>query len=166
MPALNESPIASKTLPLEYRDSVMSLNSQRTRKAVWHRTALMMAAWVEIIVGASFLLVPNAQSQLVFGAIPEEVGVYFARLAGIGLICLGIACLPPNLAGTSRLAVRALLIFNIGATILFAWIGVATTFRGVVLWPVVILHAVIAIALALSLKKESWCLILPIAEVV
>ena len=51
---------------------------------------------------------------------------------------------------------RSLLLFNIGATIFFAWIALATTFRGVGLWPVVILHAVIAIALALSFRHEGY----------
>jgi hypothetical protein len=48
------------------------------------------------------------------------------------------------------------LVFNIGATIFFAWVGVATTFRGVLLWPVVVLHAVITILLALSLRDEGF----------
>jgi len=77
-----------------------------------------------------------------------------SRFTGIALIGLGIACLPSNLTGIHRNAVRALLIFNIGATIFFAWVAVATTFRGVVLWPVVIVHAVLTIALALSLRHD------------
>jgi hypothetical protein len=113
----------------------------------------MIAALVEIVVGISFVLATNTQSQLVFGEVPNGPGILFARLAGIGLIGLGIACLPSNVAETQRNAVRSLFIFNIAATILFAWIGLATTFRGVVLWPVVILHAVLALALAPSLKR-------------
>jgi len=94
-------------------------------------------------------------SQFLFGVTPEGIGVLFARFVGIALIGLGIACLPSNLAGTRR-GVRGLLVFNIGATIFFAWVAVATTFRGVILWPVVILHAVISIALALSLRHEDF----------
>ena len=118
----------------------------------WHRTTVLLAAWVEIIVGASFVLASSGQSQFVFGATTEGTGSLFARLAGIGLIGLGLSCLPSNVAGTQRIAVRGLFIFNVLATIFFAWVGVATTFRGVVLWPVVILHAVLAIVLALVLR--------------
>ncbi len=46
-----------------------------------------------------------------------------------------------------RGALRGLFVFNLGATIFFAWVAAATAFRGFVLWPVVILHAVITIAL-------------------
>lgn len=134
----------TKQSTFAYRGST-TLISGVSGGTTWHRTAVILAAWVEILVGASFVLVPNGQSQLVFGAALEGAGIHFARLAGIGLIGLGIA----SLGGTRESAARALLIFNIAATILFAWIGVATTFRGVVLWPVVILHAVLAIVLAL-----------------
>src|SRR5262245_10890608 len=125
-------------------------------KAAWHRTAVIMAAWLEIIVGASLLLAPNVLSQFLFGAAPEGVGVPFARFAGIALLGLGISSMPSNLAGTRQYAVRGLLVFNIGVTIFLAWVAVATTFRGVILWPVVILHAVISIALALSLRHEDF----------
>ena len=140
MAALNQSTITTNALP-----------------ASWNQTAVRMAAWIEIIVGASFILALNTQSQLIFGTTTEGSGVHFAQLAGIALIALGIACLPSNHAATRRVAVRTLLIYNIAAAIFFAWIGFATTLRGVVLWPVVILHTVLAIVLALSLRKEgSW----------
>lgn len=134
MAALNQSTITTNALP-----------------ASWNQTAVRLAAWIEIIVGASFILALNAQSRLIFGTTTEGSGVHFAQLAGIALISLGIACLPSNHAGTRRVAGRTLLVYNIAATIFFAWIGVATTFRGIVLWPVVILHAVLAIVLGMSL---------------
>jgi hypothetical protein len=155
MANLNQSTVSPKAFPPQPGDSGMSLSSHQKRKAAWHRTAVMLAAWVEIIVGASFLLALNAQSQLIFGATPEGIGDTWARFAGIALIGLGIACLPSNLAGT-RQGVRGLLVFNIGATIFFAWVALATMFQGVILWPVVILHAVISIALALSLRHGDF----------
>lgn len=117
--------------------------------------SIRIAAWFEIIVGASFIFILNGQSQFIFGAATDGAGVHFARLAGIALISIGIACMPSKIAGTNKTAVRGLLIFNIGVTILFAWVALTTAFRGVILWPVVIVHAVIAIALALSLGSEA-----------
>lgn len=135
-------------------DAVVSMSSHHSRKAAWPRTVVMIAAWIEIFVGVSFLLALNAQSQLIFGVTTEGSGVHFAQLAGIALISLGIACMPSNHAGTRQIAARSLLVYNIAATIFFAWIALATTLRGVVLWPVVILHTVLSIMLALSLRKE------------
>ena len=155
MANLNQSTVSPQAFPSRPGDSGLSLSSQQSRKATWHRTAIKLAAWVEIIVGVSFLFVPNTQSQLIFGATPEGIGDTWARFAGIALIGLGLASLPSNLAGIRQGAVRGLLVFNIGATIFFAWVAVATTFQGVLLWPVVILHAVISVALALSLRHEE-----------
>lgn len=155
MTNLNQSTVSQKAVPPQSGDSGISSSSDQSKKAAWYRTAVMLAAWVEIIVGASFLLVPNAQSQMIFGATPEGIGETWTRFAGIALIGLGIACLPSNLAGT-RQGVRGLLVFNIEATIFFAWVAVATTFQGVILWPVVILHAVITIVLALSLRNQGF----------
>jgi hypothetical protein len=156
MANLNQSTVSAKAFRPQASDSALSVSSHQRRKAVWPRTALMMAAWFEILVGASFILVLDGQSQFLFGTTPEGVGVYFGRFAGIALIGLGLACIPANLEGTHRRAVQGLLIFNIGVTIFFAWIAVATTFRGVILWPVVIMHAVISIALALSLRHKGF----------
>jgi hypothetical protein len=48
------------------------------------------------------------------------------------------------------------LLINNVVTVFFAWVAVGTAFRGVMLWPVVILHAVITIALALLLRHEAF----------
>ena len=59
---MNQSTVSSKAFPLQPRDdSVMSVSALPKRKAAWHRTAVMMAALFEIIVGASFLFALNAQ---------------------------------------------------------------------------------------------------------
>jgi hypothetical protein len=111
------------------------------------KSVVMAAAWLEIVVGAVFLMVPDFPCRLLFAATPEGVGIVLARFAGVGLFALGISCLPSTVTGPRRSAVFGLFIFNLGVAILFAWVGVATAFRGVALWPVVVLHAVIATAL-------------------
>jgi len=105
------------------------------------------AAWLEIIVGALFLTVPDLLCLLLFGAKPEAVGMPLGRFAGIALLALGIACLPSRDAASPRNAVRGLFAFNGGVAVLFAWVGVASALRGFLLWPAVILHTIIAGAL-------------------
>ena len=105
------------------------------------------AAWLEIIVGALFITVPDVLCLLLFGAKPEAIGMPLGRFAGIALVALGIACLPSRDAGSRRNVVMDLFAFNAGVAILFAWVGVATALHGFLLWPVVILHTIIAAAL-------------------
>jgi hypothetical protein len=63
----------------------------------------MFAAWIEIVVGASFLVALNGQTQGLFGATPDGACIPIARFAGIAPIGLGIACLPSNGAGSASL---------------------------------------------------------------
>lgn len=108
---------------------------------------VLAAAWLETVVGIGFVVIPDFPCRLLFASTPEGLAIPLARFAGVALLGLGIACLPSKLAGSHRGAVLGLLVFNLGTTIFFAWLAIATSFRGPVLWPVVILHAVIAAAL-------------------
>jgi hypothetical protein len=105
------------------------------------------AAWLEIIVGALFLTVPDLVCLLLFGARLEAVGMPLGRFAGVALLALGIACLPSRDAASPRNAVVGLFAFNGGVAILFAWVGVTSALHGLLLWPAVILHTIIAGAL-------------------
>jgi hypothetical protein len=58
------------------------------------RYAVKAAAWLEILVGAIFVTVPDIPCVLVFGAKPESIGRLLANWVGVALIALGIACLP------------------------------------------------------------------------
>jgi len=111
------------------------------------RFVVMTAAWLEIVAGATILTVPGVASRLLFAAQPGSVGITLGRCAGVGILSLGIACLPSKAIESRRGAVFGLLVYNVGVTILFAWAGVATTLSGVLLWPAAVLHAFIAAAL-------------------
>ena len=111
------------------------------------RYIVKAAAWLEIVVGAIFIIVPNIPCALLFGANPNNLGTPLARWVGVSLFALGIACLPSKAGESHRRAVLALFVFNAGVTILFAWVGAVVTVHGFLLWPAVILHAVIAAAL-------------------
>ena len=120
------------------------------------RFVVVAAAWLEIVVGASFVAVPDLLCVLLFAAKPEGIALPLARFAGLGLLALGIACLPSTATGSSR-GVVGLFVFNVGVTILLAWVGVEMTIHGFLLWPVAILHGVIATALLQQLlTTKGW----------
>ncbi len=106
------------------------------------------AAWLEIVVGFSLMAMPDVPCRLLFAAKLEGIAIPVARYAGVALLGLGIACMPAKLTEPRGSAVLGLLVFNVGATVFFAWVGVATMFRGILLWPVLGLHTVIATCLA------------------
>jgi hypothetical protein len=105
------------------------------------------AAWLEIAVGVTLSVAPNFLCVLLFATTPEGAGMPIARLAGVALLALGISCLPSVQTAPRGKSVLGLLVYNVGAAILFAWVGAATAQHGFLLWPAAILHAGIAAAL-------------------
>jgi hypothetical protein len=112
-----------------------------------NRNVVKIAAWLEIVVGTIFIAAPDPLCLLVFDAKPEGIGRPLARWVGVVLLGLGIACLPSRTGEAHRTAVLGLFVFNLGLAILLAWVGAVSAIHGFALWPVVILHSVIAVAL-------------------
>lgn len=109
-----------------------------------NRTVILIAAVGEIATGAALLLAPSLVGQLLFGEELDGIAVVVARVTGIALVALGIACWP----GTPLLA---MLIYSAVITSYLGWIGLAGSAHGVLLWPVVLLHAILT-----GLLARSW----------
>ena len=72
-----------------------------------------------------------------------------ARVAGIALIGLSVACLPGR-AVVGMLTYGALVMLYLG------YLGLAGGFTGILLWPAVVLHAVLTVLLArLWFKRQE-----------
>ena len=121
------------------------------------RYVVITAAWLEIIVGAIFVVVPDIPCILLFDARPESMARPLARWIGISLLALGIACLPRERMEPHRRAGFGLFVYNAGLAILLACFGAIMPSHGFLLWPVVILHAVIAaMLLPLVFGPRGW----------
>jgi hypothetical protein len=108
---------------------------------------LVLAAAGEASLGVALLFVPSMVGQMLLGAELTGVAVNVARVAGIALIGLGIACWPgPSLVG--------MLTYSAAVGLYLAFVGIAGGPTGVLLWPAVILHAILTLLLALALKVE------------
>ena len=106
------------------------------------KKALIFAAVAEAATGVALLIVPSLVGQLLLGEALTGVAIPVARVAGIALIGLGVACWPgPPLVG--------MLIYSATVTFYLAYLGLAGGLAGVLLWPAVILHLVLT-ALLLS----------------
>jgi len=107
---------------------------------------LVLAAVGEVVTGVALLLVPSLVGQLLLGAELTGVAVTVARVAGIALIGLGVACWP----GTPLLG---MLIYSAAVTLYLAYLGIAGGLTGILLWPAVILHAILTALLARAMAK-------------
>jgi len=98
------------------------------------KKVLVFAAVSEAATGLALLIVPSLVGQLLLGAELTGVAVTVARVAGIALIALGIACWP----GTPLVG---MLTYSAAATLYLAYIGF--TGGGLLLWPAVVLHVIL-----------------------
>jgi hypothetical protein len=103
------------------------------------KQALIFAAVAEAATGLALLIVPSLVGQLLLGEELTGVAVPVARVAGMGLVGLGISSWPgPPLVG--------MLTYSTAVTLYLAYLGFAGL-TGVLLWPAVALHAILSILL-------------------
>jgi hypothetical protein len=98
---------------------------------------LILAAISETATGVALLIVPALVAQLLFAAELAGIAITIARVAGIALIGLGVACWP----GPPRIG---LMTYSAVAARYLAYVGVAGGPAGILLWPAVVLHLIVA----------------------
>jgi len=106
------------------------------------KKVLTVAAVVEVATGMALLIVPSLVGRLLFGAEFTGVANPAARVTGIALLALGVGCWPGSTALCGMLTYGAL------ATLYLAYLGVTGEWVGPLLWPAVLLHAILTALLA------------------
>ncbi len=97
---------------------------------------LVLAACAEVLTGLAFLIVPSRVGLLLFGEELDGIATPIARMTGIALIALGVACWPgPALVG--------MLTYGALVALYLAYVGLVGGWTGFLLWPAVVLHVVL-----------------------
>ena len=107
---------------------------------------LTLAASIETATGLALMVGPSLVGRLLFGTQISGVTFAVARVAGIGLFSLGLACWPGK--ETSLRAIRAILTYNMLATLYLLYLGIRGEWVVLLLWPAVAVHAVMTVLLA------------------
>ncbi len=105
------------------------------------KKVLVLAALIEAATGLALLVVPALVGLPLLGAELTGVSIPVARVAGIALIALGIACLP-------GLALLGMLTYGALVTAYLAYVGIRGEWAGPLLWPAVVVHSVLTLLLA------------------
>src|SRR6476469_3599664 len=113
---------------------------------------LLVTAVLEAGIGVGLLVVPSAVAQVLLGA-PLELpaALTVARVAGVALLALGVACWLAAFDSQScaaRGVASAMVIYNLGAAIILGVAGIQSARAGIGLWPAVILHV----------AMTGWCI--------
>jgi hypothetical protein len=116
------------------------------------KTVLAIAAIAEVATGLALLIIPSVVGQLLLGAGLDGVAIPAARVAGIALLALGIACWP------GRLALVGMVTYSALVALYLAYLGIAGGFVGALLWPAVALHALLTVLLIASSMRDKQTL--------
>jgi hypothetical protein len=117
---------------------------------------LVLAAVSETATGLASLVSPPIVVRLLFGAEIAGTGVVMSRIAGISLIGLGLACWPGREAtGIPTRALRAMLCYSLLATLYLTYLGIGGEWAGSLLWPAVVVHAILTFLLARAHLKDQ-----------
>ena len=109
---------------------------------------MIFAAVGEAATGLALLIVPSLVGQLLLGEELTGVAIPVARVAGIALIALGVACWPgPPLVG--------MLTYSAAVTLYLAYVGFAGGLTGILLWPAVVLHAILTALLTRASTRDK-----------
>ncbi len=108
----------------------------------WVTTA---AAVETAATGLILLLNPELFGRLVLGGELAEPGPALGRLAGIALLGFALTSSP---APSARSVARAMLTYNLLATVYLGYLGIMGKSVGVLLWPAVGLHLLLTVLLA------------------
>ena len=100
----------------------------------------MLAAVSEAATGVALLIGPSLIGRLLFGVELSGVTLIVARMTGIALVALGVACWPGTPLG-------GMLTYSAAVTLYLAYVGVAGGLTGILLWPAVVLHGILTVLL-------------------
>ena|SRR5271167_3065311 len=111
------------------------------------RTLARLSATIEAATGVALIAVPDLVARVLLGVGLSDSGVAVARIAGFGLLALGLASWPTAGDATPS-TVRALFAYNLLAALYLGYLRVSGEFVAFLLWPACALHAVVALLLA------------------
>jgi hypothetical protein len=110
----------------------------------------MTTALGEVGAGLFALVLPSVAQSLLLGAdhvVPETI--FFARIAGVALLAIGIACWlgrSDQYSAAQNGLLVSILIYDLAAAVILAYSGYVGLV-GIALWPAVLVHCVLA----------AWC---------
>jgi len=104
------------------------------------KRVLAFAAVAEAATGLLLLLLPSVVGQLLLGTELTGVAENLARVAGIALMALSVACWP----GTPLIAMLG---YSAAVTLYLGYIGIVGPSSGILLWPAVVVHVILTVLL-------------------
>jgi hypothetical protein len=119
---------------------------------------LQTTTLLEAPTGLALIILPGFVVRLLLDTGISGVAIPLGRMAGVAVLALGVSCWLASYDVTScaaRGVVSAMVIYNLGAVWILGAAGIQSPPAGILLWPVVILHAAMAFWCVASLVRKA-----------
>jgi len=116
---------------------------------------LAFSSAVEAVTGLVAAFDPTLLAHLLFGSQVRTLPIPFARIAGIALMALAVACWPGRDAHGRLPARHAMLLYNAVVAIYLAYLALSPKLVGQLLWPAIALHAVVTVLLLVAGRERA-----------
>jgi hypothetical protein len=127
--------------------------------AMNRKLLLLITALVEAATGLGLLFVPAAVIAVLLGLEHAAVeALLIGRIAGAALLAIGVASWIARTdvpTPTQFGLLTGILVYNVAASLLLAFAGTILKMNGVLLWPAVALHAILAVWSFSCLRADS-----------
>jgi hypothetical protein len=117
------------------------------------RVVVMLSAGIEMATGVALIAAPSFVGHVLLGADLLNAGAAVARVAGLGLLSLGVACWPGGSDRTPQVE-RALFLYNLFTALYLGYLRIGAGFVSYLLWPACVVHALLAVLLAIQHRRE------------
>jgi hypothetical protein len=108
------------------------------------RTVLNLSPAIETVTGVALIATPGLVAHLLLNTDLSASGIAMARVAGLALLSLGLACW--SMAGSiTRRSIYALFTYNLLATLYLAYLRAGVGFAGRLLWPAIAVHGLLTL---------------------
>jgi hypothetical protein len=108
---------------------------------------LKLTSILEAATGLALIAMPVVVVRLLLGGDIAGASIALGRVAGFGLLSLGLACWPGRDPAGSPAPARAMLTYNVLATLYLLGLGIGGEWVGPLLWPAAALHGILSFLL-------------------
>jgi len=119
------------------------------------KSILTITALIEGVTGLALAAMPSFVVSILLGTSLTDISaILIARLAGVALITIAIACWLSRSNTQSAVIVKAMLAYNVFSIVLLVYAVLVEQISGPGLWPAVLLHFGLLVW-CLSLLRQS-----------
>jgi hypothetical protein len=119
------------------------------------RVVMRLGVALELVTGLTLLVIPDVVVRALIGADEGTTSTIVGRVLGGALVGLGIAGASARGRTPGRRIVLAYVVYNVSTPAVLAAASVAGTASGILLWPVVAVHALLAVVLIAGLLLRT-----------